>query len=198
MNKQIEDQSCAHYKGNGNLFIVSAPSGAGKTTLCREVLKQIKGMEYSVSYTTRMPRKGEENKIDYYFITKEAFKEKIKSGKWAEWAEVYGNFYGTSAEFLDTRLTAGINLLLDIDVQGTIQIKKKYPDSITIFIMPPSLETLRTRLESRGTDNQHTIEMRLAIAEKEMKKKDLYRHIIINDNLSTAVSELIRAIKIYC
>jgi len=198
MNKQIENQSCAHYKGNGNLFIVSAPSGAGKTTLCREVLKQIKGMEYSVSYTTRMPRKGEENKIDYYFITKEAFKEKIKSGKWAEWAEVYGNFYGTSAEFLDTRLTAGINLLLDIDVQGTIQIKKKYPDSITIFIMPPSLETLRTRLESRGTDNQHTIEMRLAIAEKEMKKKDLYRHIIINDNLSTAVSELIRAIKIYC
>ncbi len=198
MNKQIEDQSCAHYKGNGNLFIVSAPSGAGKTTLCREVLKQIKGMEYSVSYTTRMPRKGEENKIDYYFITKEAFKEKIKSGKWAEWAEVYGNFYGTSAEFLDARLTAGINLLLDIDVQGTIQIKKKYPDSITIFIMPPSLKTLRTRLESRGTDNQHTIEMRLAIAEKEMKKKDLYRHIIINDNLSTAVSELIRAIKIYC
>lgn len=198
MNKQIEDQSCAHYKGNGNLFIVSAPSGAGKTTLCREVLKQIKGMEYSVSYTTRMPRKGEQNKIDYYFITKEAFKEKIKSGKWAEWAEVYGNFYGTSAEFLDARLTAGINLLLDIDVQGTIQIKKKYPDSITIFIMPPSLETLRTRLESRGTDNQHTIEMRLAIAEKEMKKKDLYRHIIINDNLSTAVSELIRAIKIYC
>ena len=198
MNKQIENQSCAHYKGNGNLFIVSAPSGAGKTTLCREVLKQIKGMEYSVSYTTRMPRKGEENKIDYYFITKEAFKEKIKSGKWAEWAEVYGNFYGTSAEFLDTRLTAGINLLLDIDVQGTIQIKKKYPDSITIFIMPPSLKTLRTRLESRGTDNQHTIEMRLAIAEKEMKKKDLYRHIIINDNLSTAVSELIRAIKIYC
>jgi len=198
MNKQIEDQSCDHYKVNGNLFIVSAPSGAGKTTLCREVLKQIKGMEYSVSYTTRMPRKGEENKIDYYFITKEAFKEKIKSGKWAEWAEVYGNFYGTSAEFLDARLTAGINLLLDIDVQGTIQIKKKYPDSITIFIMPPSLETLRTRLESRGTDNQHTIEMRLAIAEKEMKKKDLYRHIIINDNLSTAVSELIRAIKIYC
>ena len=198
MNKQIENQSCAHYKGNGNLFIVSAPSGAGKTTLCREVLKQIKGMEYSVSYTTRMPRKGEENKIDYYFITKEAFKEKIKSGKWAEWAEVYGNFYGTSAEFLDARLTAGINLLLDIDVQGTIQIKKKYPDSITIFIMPPSLKTLRTRLESRGTDNQHTIEMRLAIAEKEMKKKDLYRHIIINDNLSTAVSELIRAIKIYC
>jgi len=198
MNKQIEDQSCAHYKGNGNLFIVSAPSGAGKTTLCREVLKQIKGMEYSVSYTTRMPRKGEENKIDYYFITKEAFKEKIKSGKWAEWAEVYGNFYGTSAEFLDARLTAGINLLLDIDVQGTIQIRKKYPDSITIFIMPPSLKTLRTRLESRGTDNQHTIEMRLAIAEKEMKKKDLYRHIIINDNLSTAVSELIRAIKIYC
>ena len=198
MNKQIEDQSCAHYKGNGNLFIVSAPSGAGKTTLCREVLKQIKGMEYSVSYTTRMPRKGEENKIDYYFITKEAFKEKIKSGKWAEWAEVYGNFYGTSAEFLDARLTAGINLLLDIDVQGTIQIRKKYPDSITIFIMPPSLKTLRTRLESRGTDNQHTIEMRLSIAEKEMKKKDLYRHIIINDNLSTAVSELIRAIKIYC
>jgi guanylate kinase len=196
MNSQSADQACK--KHNGNLFIVSAPSGAGKTTLCKEVLKQITGMEYSVSYTTRMPRKGEQNKTDYYFITKEEFKEKIRAGKWAEWAEVYGNFYGTSAEFLDTRLEAGINLLLDIDIQGTIQIKKQYPESITIFIMPPSLKTLKKRLESRGTDNKDVIETRLALAEKEMEKKDLYQHVIINDDLPRAVSELIRTIKIYC
>ena len=180
------------------LFIISAPSGAGKTTLCREVLKRFKDITYSISYTTRKPRNGEQDGIDYHFITKEEFKRKIKNNKWAEWAEVYGNFYGTSTEFLDACLASGKHILLDIDVQGSMQIKKRYPDSITIFIMPPSSETLRARLESRGTDSRQVIERRLEIAKKEMKKKDLYRHVIINDQLSKAVSELIKIIESYC
>lgn len=179
------------------LFIISAPSGAGKTTLCREVLKRFKDITYSISYTTRKPRNGEQDGIDYHFITKEEFKRKIKNNKWAEWAEVYGNFYGTSTEFLDTCLASGKHILLDIDVQGSMQIKKRYPDSIAIFIMPPSSETLRARLESRGTDSRQVIERRLEIAKKEMKKKDLYRHVIINDQLSKAVSELIKIIESY-
>ncbi|MDO9565878.1 MAG: guanylate kinase [Candidatus Desulfaltia sp.] len=180
------------------LFIISAPSGAGKTTLCREVMKRFKDITYSISYTTRMPRNGERDGIDYYFITKEEFKRKIENNKWAEWAEVYGNFYGTSAEFLDTCLASGKRILLDIDVQGTMQIKKLYPDSITIFIMPPSLEALKTRLKSRGTDTRQVVERRLEAAKKEMEKKDLYRHVIINDQLSRAVSELIKIIESYC
>jgi len=179
------------------LFIISAPSGAGKTTLCTEVMKRFKDITYSISYTTRKPRNGERDGIDYYFITKEEFKRKIENNKWAEWAEVYGNFYGTSAEFLNTCLASGKRILLDIDVQGTMQIKKLYPDSITIFIMPPSLETLRARLEARDTDTRQVIERRLETAKKEMEKKDLYRHVIINDQLSRAVSELIKIIESY-
>jgi len=182
-------------KSNGKLFIISAPSGAGKTTLCRETLKRFKDITYSISYTTRKSRNGEQDGIDYHFITKEEFKRKIESNKLVEWAEVYGNFYGTSAEFLGTYLVSGKHILLDIDIQGTIQIKKRYPDSVTIFIMPPSLETLRSRLESRGTDTGQVIERRLEIAKKEMEKKDLYRHVIINDQLSRAVYELIEIIE---
>lgn len=184
-------------KSNGKLFIISAPSGAGKTTLCREALKRFKDITYSISYTTRKPRNGEQDGIDYHFITKEEFKRKIESNKLVEWAEVYGNFYGTSAEFLDTCFASGKHILLDIDIQGTIQIKKQYPDSVTIFIMPPSLETLRTRLESRGTDTRQVIERRLEIAKKEMEEKDLYHYIIINDQLSKAVFELIEIIESY-
>ncbi|MEA3429588.1 MAG: guanylate kinase [Thermodesulfobacteriota bacterium] len=181
-----------------DLFIISAPSGAGKTTLCREVLKRFKDITYSISYTTRKPRNGERDGIDYHFITKEDFKRKIENNKWAEWAEVCGNFYGTSAEFLDTCSASGKRVLLDIDVQGAMQIKKRYPDSVAIFIMPPSLETLRTRLESRDTDSRQVIERRLEIAKKEIGKKHLYRHVIINDQLSKAVSELIKIIESYC
>jgi guanylate kinase len=182
-------------KSNGKLFIISAPSGAGKTILCSEVLKRFKDITYSISYTTRKPRNGEQDGIDYHFITKEEFKTKIESNKWIEWAEVHGNFYGTSAKFLDTCLASGKRILLDIDIQGAMQIKKRYPDSVTIFILPPSLETLRSRLESRGTDTRQVIERRLETAKKEMEKKALYRHVIINDLLSSAVSELIEIIE---
>jgi len=141
-------------------------------------------MLYSVSYTTRKPRNGEQNGIDYYFITEDDFKNRIKNNKWAEWAKVYDNYYGTSSEFIDASLAAGSDILLDIDFQGTLQILDQYHDSITVFIMPPSLDILKLRLKSRGTDNKDTIARRIAVAEKEMKNKNFYRHAIINDKLS--------------
>ncbi|MDQ1331571.1 MAG: guanylate kinase [Thermodesulfobacteriota bacterium] len=184
-------------KGMGRLFILSAPSGTGKTTLCRALMKHFKDMRYSVSYTTREPRKGEVSGIDYHFISREAFAEKIKEGKWAEWAEVHGNFYGTSAGFLDEALSSGRDVLLDIDVDGTRQILKRYPDSVTVFIMPPDLGILRKRIESRGSESREVIEMRLKNAEMEMAQKDLYKHVIINDSLDEAVADIVSIVEKY-
>ena len=181
----------------GRLFIISAPSGGGKTTLSKALLSRFNDILYSVSYTTRPPRKGERNGVDYYFIQKKDFEKRIKSGHWAEWAEVHGNYYGTSGEFLEKGLASGRDMLLDIDVQGTLQILKNYPDSITIFIMPPSLETLRKRLEMRRTESRATIKRRLLTAEKEMAQKNLYRYIIVNDQLSVSIEKLVAIIEQY-
>jgi guanylate kinase len=181
----------------GHLFIISAPSGAGKTTLVKAVLQQFRDMLYSISYTTRKPRAEERDGIDYHFISKQDFKKGINKGRWAEWAEVYGNYYGTSVEFIEKSLSSGCDILLDIDVQGTLQILKHYPDSVTIFILPPSMNALRKRLEVRGSDSQAVIEKRLLNARKEMTQKKMYRHIIVNDVLSEAIKELSAIFKKY-
>ena len=191
-SNSIEMNNC-----KGHLFILSAPSGAGKTTLAGAVLNRFADMLYSVSYTTREPRNSEQDGLDYHFIQKDLFKKYIKEGKWAEWAEVHGNYYGTSAENLDKSLAAGDDILLDIDVQGTIQLLERYPDSITVFIVPPSMDMLRRRLELRGADSKAVIARRLVNAEKEMARQDLYRHVIINDHLSEAIDELISIIEKY-
>jgi guanylate kinase len=175
---------------HGHLFIISAPSGAGKTTIAKAVLQQFTDMCYSISYTTRKPRAEERDGVDYHFVSKQDFKKGIKKGRWAEWAKVYGNYYGTSAEFIEINLSSGCDILLDIDVQGTLQILKHHPDSVTIFILPPSINALRKRLEMRGSDSQAVIEKRLVNAEKEMAQKKMYRHIIINDELSAAIDEI--------
>ncbi len=175
----------------GLLFILSAPSGAGKSTLCRALQTHLPDLSYSVSYTTRPPRSGERDGIDCHFIAKDDFEKGIDRGRWAEWAKVHGNYYGTSADLLDRVLRDGKDILLDIDVQGMRQILKKYPAAITIFIMPPSLETLRNRLKSRKTDSSAVISVRLKNAQMEMAQKDLYHHIVINDQLADAVAELI-------
>jgi guanylate kinase len=175
---------------NGNLFIMSAPSGAGKTTLCKALLERCPDIVYSVSCTTRPPRGTEKNGTDYFFIEKEAFEKKLKQNYWAEWANVHGHFYGTSREFLDNYLSKKRDILLDIDVQGTRQILEHYPNSVTIFIMPPSLEVLRVRLESRATDSAEVIEKRLQDAGKEIEQRHIYRHIIVNDRLEEAVDRL--------
>lgn len=181
----------------GRLFILSAPSGAGKTTLRHAILDRFPEMIYSVSYTTRKPRPGEKNGKDYYFIKNEEFKKKIEKDQWAEWAKVHGNYYGTPAEFLDKGLALGFDILLEIDVQGAILILERYPESITIFIMPPSLKILMKRLEERGADSKEVIENRLLNAEKEIAQKNIYRHIIINDQLPKAIRELVSVIEQY-
>ena len=182
----------------GLLFILSAPSGAGKSTLCRAVLDQFPDMLYSISYTTRQPRQGEQDGVHYNFIAKDKFKTGIERGHWAEWAEVHNNYYGTCAELLDRGINGGKNILLDIDVQGMGQILKRYPAGITIFIMPPSLAILRSRLEARGTDSPEVINLRLKNAQKEMAQKNRYRHVIVNDQLAHATAGLIGIFEKYC
>jgi guanylate kinase len=179
------------------IFIISAPSGAGKTTLCKAALAVFADMRYSVSFTTRAPRPGEENGRDYVFVTAPEFEAGIRAGRWAEWAQVHGNYYGTSADVLAQSLSSGCDILLDIDVQGAQQICARFPESVTIFIMPPSLEVLRQRLVSRGTDRPEVIAMRIENAEREMAQRDVYRHVIVNDDLETAITELIHIIDSY-
>jgi guanylate kinase len=181
----------------GHLFIVSAPSGAGKSTLCRAVLAHFSDLLYSISHTTRPPRKGEQNGVDYYFIPKDEFEKGIERRRWAEWAEVHGNYYGTAAEFLDQGLSDGSDILLDIDVQGTRQILKRYPEGITIFILPPSLEVLKQRLKARGTDSPAVMAVRLNNAQQEMAQQEIYRHIVINDRLQAAIAEMIAIFESY-
>lgn len=185
MNKKSSDSA-----KTGRLFIVSAPSGAGKTTLCNAVLKKFPDLCYSISHTTRAPRPGESDGVDYFFISKDEFKKRIKQDIWAEWAKVYGHYYGTSARFIDRHLSAGKDILMDIDYNGTRKILAKYPDSITIFIMPPSPASLEQRLLNRGTDSAETIAKRLENAKTEMAKKDHYRHIVVNDSLPRAIDRL--------
>ena len=174
----------------GLLFILSAPSGAGKSTLCHILLDRIPELRYSVSTTTRAPRKDEVNGVDYLFTDEASFKAGIKTGRWAEWAEVHGNYYGTSAEFIDHERAIGNDVLLDIDVQGADQMRNKYPDAITIFIMPPSFDDLRQRLEKRGGDSPEIIDRRLANARQEMAQQPFYRHTIVNDRLEEAAVAL--------
>lgn len=181
----------------GHRYIISAPSGTGKTTLCRALRQQFPDIRYSVSYTTRAPREGERDGIDYHFISRDIFEQKLKAGLWAEWARVHDNYYGTSAEFLERTIAEGFDVLLDIDVQGARQILQRFPDSVTIFIMPPSMEELRRRLMERGTETAEVIERRLTNAAAEIGRKGFYRHVIVNDRLDTAISELITLIGCY-
>lgn len=174
----------------GCLFIISAPSGTGKTTLCKAMRERFPDLVYSVSSTTRSPRRNEIDGVDYHFISPEKFEESIRKGEWAEWAEVHGNYYGTSAILLDRNLKSGNDILLDIDVNGAKQIKGRFPESITIFIMPPSLDELRRRLENRNSDNEAVIRRRIENAREEIASKDFYDHIIINDRLEEATVQL--------
>jgi guanylate kinase len=181
----------------GHIFIISAPSGAGKTTLRRAVLERLPDLLYSVSYTTRAPRPGEVSGRDYEFISQAEFEQGIAAGRWAEWAQVHGNYYGTSGEVLRRAVAAGRDILLDIDVQGARQICSLFPQSVTIFIMPPSLDILAKRLHARGADDPEAIALRLHNARGEMDQKDAYDHVIVNDQLEAAVEELIGVIESY-
>jgi guanylate kinase len=181
----------------GHLFILSAPSGAGKSTLCRAILERFPQMRYSISYTTRDPRGRERNGVEYHFISEEEFKDGIRRNCWAEWAEVHGHYYGTSADFLQESVAGGFDVLLDIDVEGTRQLLQRFPEAVTIFIMPPSLQELRRRLEGRGSDSAEVIRRRMAAAEREMERRHFYRHVVVNDDLPSAEAELFALIREY-
>jgi guanylate kinase len=181
----------------GVLFVVSAPSGAGKTTLCRALRHRYPDLFYSISHTTRAPRPGEQNGIDYFFMSPDEFKQGIQNGVWAEWARVHGNFYGTSAAFLNQSLATGQGVLLDIDVQGTRQILERFPESVTVFIMPPSMDELKARLLKRGTDDPVAMAQRLENAAQEIAQRQIYRHVIINDDLARATADFIALFALY-
>lgn len=176
----------------GSIFIVSAPSGTGKTTILQRLLAELPALCFSVSHTTRPPRPGESQGKDYHFVSRQQFEAMRADNIFLEWAEVHGNFYGTSRSVVEETIAKGIDVVLDIDVQGARQVTAK-TETISIFIAPPSRDELRRRLALRGTDTEQTINLRLENAVKEMEAAGVYRHIIINDSLAEAV-EMCRAV----
>ena len=174
----------------GNLYVVVAPSGAGKTTLVRLLLEQEAGVSLSVSFTTRPPRPGEQDGRDYHFVDAAAFQAMIARQEFLEWAEVHGNLYGTSKTWISERLGSGSDVLLEIDWQGARQVRSVFPGAIGIFILPPSLEELTRRLTGRGTDSAETIARRLAAAEAEIRHAGEFDYVIINDVLEQALDDL--------
>ncbi len=175
-------------QGRGIVFVISAPSGAGKTTLIREILKRISGLSYSISYTTRPPRPGEVNGRDYHFVTEEEFLRMMREGKFVEWARVHGFLYGTPKENLYPK--PGTDVLLDIDPQGAKQVKEIRPDAVLIFIVPPSIDELERRLRERKEDSEEEIRKRLSNARKELDQVGLYDYIVVNDELDKALQYL--------
>ncbi len=174
----------------GSLFVISAPSGTGKTTICERLLKALPNLKMSISHTTRTPRQDEKHGVHYFFVTKEQFEKMIKNDEFVEWAEVYGNLYGTSKKMINDLINAGVDILLDIDTQGAKNIKRLYPDSVLIFILPPSLESLEKRLKNRH-ENSETIKERLSKAANEIAHYEFYDYIVVNDNLEKAVNEIL-------
>jgi len=177
-------------KTKGSLFIVSAPSGAGKTTLCKELVSASPKLKFSISHTTRRIRPGEVDNRDYTFISREEFKRMIEKDDFIEWAEIHGEFYGTSRKRLEELMNSGNDVILDIDTQGAMQLRKRYRDGVYIFVLPPSLEVLVKRLEKRMTNSRDEIEKRLSRAVDEIKAYQEYDYVIINDIFEDALKEL--------
>ncbi|GAA5163994.1 guanylate kinase [Viridibacterium curvum] len=175
---------------SGILYIVSAPSGAGKTTLVRALLKEDPSIRLSVSFTTRTAREGEVDGVSYNFVSRERFFAMRDGGEFLEWAEVHGNFYATSRPWLEEQLAAGQDVLLEIDWQGAAQVCKLFPSAVSIFILPPSFAVLEQRLRGRGTDSTEVIERRLAAARDEMRRVADFDYAIINNDLQTAMEDL--------
>jgi len=179
----------------GSLFIVAAPSGAGKTTLVRLLLEKDPLVKLSVSYTTRAPRPGEENGREYHFIDIQTFLAMREKGEFLEWAEVHGNFYGTSKSWLQDQMAAGRDMLLEIDWQGAQQVREIFPEAVGIFILPPSVAELERRLRGRGSDSEEVIQRRVAAALGEMRHVGEFGFVIINDDLQRALDDLLAAVR---
>ena len=180
---------------SGNLLIVSAPSGAGKTTLVKALLASDAQVGYSVSCTTRAPRTGERDGVDYFFVSDDEFRRRIAAGEFLEHAEVHGHRYGTLRSWIDAQLRADRDVVLDIDTQGAAQVRALMPEAVSIFILPPSLAELESRLRARGTDADAVIERRLAAARAEIARLGEYDYVIINKDLVTAIADLAAVVR---
>jgi guanylate kinase len=174
----------------GQLFVISAPSGVGKTTIIRSILSEGASLRFSVSCTTRLPREGEIPGRDYHFLSREEFESGIQAGRFLEWAHVHGQYYGTDGEQIEEWLIDGEDVLLDIDVQGARQVRCAHPQAHTIFILPPSLEALEERLRGRGTESQEQLATRLAAARREIQEAHWYDYIVVNGIVREAAADL--------
>ena len=178
-------------QSESKLFVISGPSGAGKGTLVSRVREQMPNLGLTVSATTRGPRAGEVDGVNYYFLTDDDFTARIEAGEFIEWARVHDHRYGTLASEVERNLATGQSLILEIDVQGALAVKERFPDAVLIFIEPPSLEVLRDRLIGRGSETPESLELRLHTAESEMRLRDRYDEVLVNDDLDRATEELI-------
>jgi guanylate kinase len=177
------------------VFIISAPSGSGKSTLVSRLLNEVAQLTFSVSYTTRRPRGHEINGEAYHFIDREDFERRLEAGEFLEWADVFGNYYGTHSEALKAARKQGKDLVLDIDVQGAAQLKKRIPDAVSIFVLPPSREILEQRLRTRSQDDEQVIRRRLADAAREIRNYSLYDYVLVNNDLDLAAETLKAIVK---
>lgn len=179
----------------GKIFVVSAPSGTGKTTLVKNILRSFPEMAFSISSTTRKKRENENDGIDYHFITEKEFLKKIDENGFIEWEKFYDYYYGTPKHFIEERINSGINVLMEVDVKGALRIKAIYPDAILIYISPPSFEVLVERLKNRKTEDENDLIKRIERAKMELSHKDKFDYLIVNKDLNIAVSELKSLIK---
>lgn len=177
------------YMRKGALLIISAPSGAGKTTICRKLLARRKDLKYSVSCTTRLPRPGEKNGKHYFFLSREDFKRKIQRGELLEWAMVHDEYYGTPRHFIEEQTKKGLNVIMAIDVQGAMSIRRKHPSAILVFVLPPSMDELKARLAGRR-DASEVVAKRLANSRGELAAAKDYDYVVVNDDLATAVEQI--------
>lgn len=177
------------------VIIVSAPSGSGKSTLVNALMEQVPGIRFSVSYTTRTPRGAERDGESYHYISREEFERRIDAGEFLEYAEVFGNYYGTHRSYVEAAAYSGYDLLLDIDVQGATQVMDKLPDAVTVFILAPSREVLEQRLRKRSEDSEETIQRRLREASQEVRFAERYSYVLINDDVAESVQNLVSIVR---
>jgi len=177
------------------LIVVSGPSGSGKGTLCAMLRQALPDLAYSVSATTRQPRPGERNGVDYFFISDAEFQQMIERGEFLEWAEVYGHRYGTARPAVEGQLRAGLDILLEIDIQGALNVKQSFPDALMIFIKPPSLQELGERIVRRGTESEQDLKIRMDCVLSELQASVRYDHVVLNDRPEDALAELLKIIR---
>jgi guanylate kinase len=182
-------------KEKGHIFVVSAPSGAGKTTIVKSILKDIPELAFSISATTRKKRDNETDGVDYHFLTEEDFLNKIEKNEFVEWEKFYDYYYGTGKGFIDENVKKGFSVLLEVDVNGALSIKAIYPEAILVYIYPPSFEVLVERLKNRRTEDETDFKKRVERAKMELSKKDKFDYLVVNNDLNTAISEVKSLIK---